>query len=250
MLQRTAALRSPILTLGAILIALAAVFAPPHPAAAVAQANAPTMPHHFHDANRWAKVFESPERAKWQKPGQVVAALKIKPGQSVADIGAGTGYFTRRFAAAVGSTGEAIGLDIEPAMVAYMKQDAARRHLKNYTARVSQPEDARLAPHSVNLIFFCDVYHHIPDRIAYLKKLAPALRPDGRIALIDFHHAAPVGPPAKIRIPRTQAIAEFREAGYRLTGSHDFLPYQYFLEFQPVGANTQSGAAGGGAQAH
>ncbi|HUY26881.1 MAG TPA: class I SAM-dependent methyltransferase [Candidatus Binataceae bacterium] len=235
MLQRPSARRFSIFTFAPILLFVAAVLAPLRPAPAAAQAK----PHGFHDVNHWAKVFESPERAKWQKPGQVVAALKIKPGQSVADIGAGTGYFTRRFAAAVGPTGSAIGLDIEPAMVAYMKQDAARRHLSNYTASVSQPGDAGLAPHSIDLIFFCDVYHHVPDRIAYLKKLAPALKPKGRIALIDFHHDAPVGPPAKIRIPRTQAIAEFREAGYRLTGSHDFLPYQYFLEFQPVGTDTQ-----------
>ena len=67
----------------------------------------------------------TPARAKWQKPDQVVRALNLKPGQTIVDIGAGTGYFTRRFARAVGPTGMAIGLDIEPGMVAYMKADAA-----------------------------------------------------------------------------------------------------------------------------
>ena len=210
--------------------------------AAAAQVAEPAMVHDFHDAKHWATVFESPERAKWQKPDEVVSALELKPGQTVADIGAGTGYFTRRFAAAVGPDGEAIGLDIEPAMVEYMKQDAARRHLKNYIARLSKPDAAGLAPHSVDLIFFCDVYHHVPGRIAYLKQLAAALRPGGRIVIIDFHRSAPVGSPAAMRIPRQQAIAEFGQAGYRMVGSKDFLPYQYFLEFVPAGAPVESGS--------
>lgn len=107
--------------------------------AAHAQEHADGVHHGFHDAAHWAQVFESPERAKWQKPDEVVQAMKLQPGQQVFDIGAGTGYFTRRFAKAVAPSGEAVGLDIEPAMVDYMSADAKKQGLKNYGARWSSP---------------------------------------------------------------------------------------------------------------
>lgn len=188
--------------------------------------------HSFHNIERWAQVFESPERAKWQKPDQVVRALNLKPGQTVADIGAGTGYFTRRFARAVGPSGKAIGLDIEPGMVAYMKADAKKIRLSNYAARLAKPDDPELALHSVDIVFFCDVLHHVDGRVAYLGKLKLALKPGGRVAVVDFKKTAPIGPPATMKLARGEMIAQFKEAGYRLVGEHDFLPYQYFLEFE------------------
>ncbi len=160
-------------------------------------------------------------------------ALDLKPGQTVVDIGAGTGYFTRRFARLVGPSGKAIGLDIEPGMVAYMKADAARLKLPNYQARMVKPDDPELAPHCADLIFFCDVLHHLGNRVAYLEKLKPALKPGGRIAVIDFKRNSPIGPPSAMRISREQMVATFEQAGFDLVKRHDFLPYQYFLEFAP-----------------
>jgi ubiquinone/menaquinone biosynthesis C-methylase UbiE len=199
-----------------------------------AQEHAENAHHGFQDTSHWVRVFESPARAKWQKPDQVVRVLNLKPGQTVADIGAGTGYFTRRFARAVGASGEAIGLDIEPGMVAYMKADAKKLKLSNYEARLAKPNDPELAPHSVDVIFFCDVLHHIDDRAAYLKELETALKPGGRVAVVDFKKTAPIGPPATMKIARQEMIALFKEAGYRVVGDHDFLSYQYFLEFEPA----------------
>lgn len=198
-----------------------------------AQVHGGSAYHQFHDTQRWVKIFESPERAKWQKPDEVVRALKLKPGETVVDIGAGTGYFTRRFARAVGPTGKAIGLDIEPGMVAYMKADAKKLGLKNYEARLVKPDNPELAPDSADLVFFCDVLHHVRQRIPYLKKIIPALKPDGRVAVVDFKKNAPMGPPARIKISREKMIAEFKDAGYRLVHEETFLPYQYFLEFSP-----------------
>jgi ubiquinone/menaquinone biosynthesis C-methylase UbiE len=197
-----------------------------------AQEHTESAHHGFQDIPHWASVFESPARAKWQKPDEVVRALNLKPGQTVVDIGAGTGYFTRRFARAVGASGKAIGLEIEPGMVAYMEADAKKLKLPNYQARLVKPDDPELAPHSVDVAFFCDVLHHIDDRAAYLRKLRPALKPGGRVAVLDFKKTAPIGPPAPMRIARDQMIAQFKQAGYRLVGEHDFLPYQYFLEFE------------------
>jgi arsenite methyltransferase len=191
-----------------------------------AQVKEPSAHHGFHNLEHWVQVFESPERARWQRPDEVVKALKLKPGETVIDIGAGTGYFARRFAAAVG-----------PAMVAYMNADANKLKLANYQARVSKPDDPELAPHSADLVFFCDVMHHIDDRSAYLEKLKPALKPGARVAVIDFKkRSLPIGPPPADKISRKEMISVFRAAGYRLIREHRFLPYQYFLEFEPAPA--------------
>lgn len=214
-----------------VVSALVAMLALTISSASVAQEHAEGAPHEFQDAQYWAKIFESPARAKWQKPDNVVKALGLKPGETVVDIGAGTGYFTRRFAKAVGPSGEAIGTDIEPRMVEYMKADAKKVGLSNYDARVVKADDPQLAPHSADVVFFCDVLHHVDNRVAYLKKIAPALKPDGRVAVVDFKDTAPFGPPARMRITREHMIDEFRQAGYHLAREHDFLPYQYFLEF-------------------
>lgn len=199
-----------------------------------AQEHAEGFHHGFSDVTHWAQVFESPQRTKWQKPTKVVNALKLKPGEIVIDIGAGTGYFTRRFAKAVAPSGEALGLDIEPAMIDYMKADAKKQGMKNYHARLVKADDPELAPHSADVVFFCDTLHHVDDRVAYFRKLSLALKPGGRVIVIDFDKKPlPVGPPPEHKLTREEVVAEFNTAGYRLARDHDFLPYQYFLEFEP-----------------
>lgn len=187
----------------------------------------------FNEIQKWIDIFEDPARAEWQKPEDVVKKLELKPGDTVADIGAGTGYFTRLLAIAVGHKGKAIGLDIEPAMVEYMKGDAKKRGLTNYEARVVKPDDAGLSPQSVNVIFICNTYHHIENRVNYLKRLSKALKPNGRVVIVDFYKKPlPVGPQSVAhKISEEDVKKEFKKAGYRLTKSLDFLPYQYYLEF-------------------
>lgn len=188
--------------------------------------------HSFADIERWVELFEDPKRKEWQKPEEVVKALGLKPGEVVVDIGAATGYFTRLFAQAVGPTGEAIGLDTEPGMVEYMSRDARERSLDNYVARLVMPDDPGLQPGLADVIFICDTLHHIDDRVRYLRSLAPSLKPDGRIVIVDFYKKPlPVGPPPAMKLTKEEVLREFNEAGYRLMKSHDFLPYQYFLEF-------------------
>jgi len=199
-------------------------------------AQQPTEHHGFQDTARWARTFESPERANWQKPDEVVRALNLKPGQTVVDIGAGTGYFTRRFAVAVGPSGKAIGLDIEPGMIDYMKDDAKKLQLSNYDARISKPDDPELAPRSVDVVFFCDVLHHVDNQVAYLEKLRPSIKPGGRLVVIDFKKTSPIGPPAAMRIPPAEMIEFAKKADYTVLREHDFLPYQYFIEFEPGSA--------------
>jgi len=218
----------------ATVIALAVVLALSTSRLTNAQKHAEGSHHGFSDATRWAQVFESPERTKWQKPNEVVKAMKLEPGQTVIDIGAGTGYFTRRFAKVVAPSGEALGLDIEPAMIDYMEADSKKLDLKNYKARLVKADDPELAPHSADVVFFCDTLHHMEDRVAYFQKVALALKPGGHVIVIDFEKKPlPVGPPPEDKLSREEVVAEFHNANYRLLRDHDFLPYQYFLEFEP-----------------
>lgn len=192
----------------------------------------PASQQRFDDIEHWVKMFEDPERDKWQKPAEVVKALNLKPGNVIADLGAGTGYFTRLFAVSVAPGGTALGLDIEPSMVTYMKEDATKLHLENYLARVVKTDDPELKPESLDVLFICDTYHHLEDRVNYLKRAAKGLKKQGRVVVVDFHKKElPVGPPVDHKMAEEIVLKEFEEAGFRLLKSRDILPYQYFLEF-------------------
>jgi ubiquinone/menaquinone biosynthesis C-methylase UbiE len=188
--------------------------------------------HRFDDIDQAVKMFESAERDAWQKPDEVVTQLQLRSGDVVADIGAGTGYFTRRFAAAVGPQGTVMGLDIEPAMVTHINEEAQKRGLTNVSARQVPPHDPQLAPQSVDVVFICDTYHHMRERVAYLRLLARALKPNGRVVIVDFQkRPLPLGPPMEWKLAPETVTEEFRQAGFQLVRSAEFLPYQYFLEF-------------------
>ena len=199
--------------------------------AATALAQAPhSHQHSFGDADKWAKVFDDPERDAWQKPHAVIEALALKPNAVVADLGAGTGYFAMRLAHMV-SKGRVYGVDLEPKMVKYLAERAKKEGLKNLSAVQGTPSDAKL-PAKVDLVLLVDVYHHIDAREAYFGKLAAALKPGGRVAIIDFNASSKVGPPVRERMTAEQVQAEMGKAAYRLAAHHDFLPNQYFLVFE------------------
>ena len=187
----------------------------------------------FKDIDKWVKAFEDPERAKWQKPAEVVQAMDLKPGDVVADIGAGTGYFTRLFAMAVAPEGRAIGLDIEDSMVNYMKEDAIKLGLKNYEAKVVPTDNAGLAQNSVDVVFLSNTYHHISNRVDYFKAAAKGLKENGRVVIVDFYKDSKIGPPRDHKLAKAVALKEMDEAGYRLIKTHNVLEHQYFLEFRP-----------------
>ncbi|MBM4256507.1 MAG: class I SAM-dependent methyltransferase [Deltaproteobacteria bacterium] len=188
--------------------------------------------HRFNNIDQAVAMFESAERDAWQKPDDVVKNLQLRSGDVVADIGAGTGYFTRRFAVAVRPQGKALGLDIEPTMVTYINEDAKKRSLTNLSARQVPANDPQLEPNSIDVVFICDTYHHMQERVAYVRRLAQALKPGGRVVIVDFHkRELPLGPPMEWKLAPETVTEEFRQAGLQLTRSVDFLPYQYFLEF-------------------
>ena len=186
--------------------------------------------HSFGDAQKWAKVFDDPERDSWQKPHEVIQALALKPDAVVADIGAGTGYFSMRLAHMVPG-GRVYAVDLEPDMVKYLADRARREGLKNVTAVQAKPGDAAL-PGKADLVLLVDVYHHIEDRERYFRRLAESLKPGGRVAVIDFRMNSPEGPPRSARIAPDDVKKEMRRAGYVVAQEHDFLPRQYFLVFR------------------
>jgi predicted methyltransferase len=199
--------------------------------ALLAAAQAPdTHQHSFGDAQKWAQVFDDPGRDAWQKPHEVIQALRLKQDAIVADIGAGTGYFSVRFAHMV-PQGHVYGVDTEPDMVKYLAERAKREGLKNLTAVAGKPGDPAL-PRKVDLAILVDVYHHVQDRQRYFDRLRDSLKPGGAVAVIDFRMESPEGPPKSARIEPARVKDEMRRAGYVLAGEHGFLPRQYFLVFR------------------
>jgi len=171
-------------------------------------------------------------RDSWQKPDEVMKSLNLKPGDVIADIGAGTGYFTRRFAKAVSPGGQALGLEIVSSNVESMKRDADRLGLDTYVARLVEPEDPGLEPGSVDIVFLCDAYHHLRNRVEYFKKVSRGLKKDGRVVIVDFYNKRmAVGPPPSHTVAKAVVLEEMKAAGYKLLNDKDFLSYQYYLEF-------------------
>jgi cyclopropane fatty-acyl-phospholipid synthase-like methyltransferase len=201
--------------------------------AAIAAAQTPhTHQHSFRDAEKWAHVFDDPERDAWQKPHEVIQALALQPDARVADLGAGTGYFSARLANML-PKGRVYAVDIEPDMVRYLQARARREGLRNVIALKGEADDPRL-PEKVDLILLVDVYHHIGDRTSYFRRLREALRSGGRVAIVDFKLDSPEGPPRAARVAPEAVIAEMKAAGYAVAAEHAFLPYQYFLVFAPA----------------
>jgi len=183
--------------------------------------------HPFKSINEYIQRMESPDRAEWQKPKKVVDYLAIRDGDVIADIGAGSGYFSVLLSKRVGDSGRIYAVDIENEMIEYIEKRAKKERLNNI-----KTDDPLLLESSIDLIFICDTYHHIEGRDNYLKILKKVLKKNGRLAIVDFHVVdTPVGPPLNIRISKDKIMGEILKAGFKLEADYYFLPYQYFLIF-------------------
>ena len=173
-------------------------------------------------------------RDAWQQPARVVETLALRPGLVVADIGAGTGYFTWRFAERVGPSGRVYATDVQEEMLADLRRLVEERHLRNVEVVPAGFDDPALPAGCCDLVFLANVYKEIDDRARYMRKVARALRPAGRLAIIGFApDASGLGPPRNVRLPAAQVTEELARAGFAVTERHDFLPRQYFLVAAP-----------------
>ncbi len=156
-----------------------------------ARVEAPALQLAQRETQEWIKRLERPERIANQKVDEVLSRLKLKPGVIVADIGAGTGVFSRPIARAVAPGGKVYAVDILPGLLDYINQRAKEEKMGNIQTVLGEFDDPKLPARDVDLAFFNDVLHHIEHRAAYLKALASYIKPTGRIALIEFYKDGP-----------------------------------------------------------
>lgn len=191
--------------------------------------------HQLHrDSRAYIGMLDDPKRDAYQKPHEVLTALAIEPGEVIADIGAGSGYFTFRLAHRVGDKGRVYAVDISPDMIRHLNRRIRELKAMNVTAILADADDPLLADASIDRFFFSDSWHHIENQSKYLSLIKKMLKPGGEIIMIDFHKKElPVGPPMQMKIAREDLIRQMESNGFRLTKEHTFLPYQYFLVFVP-----------------
>lgn len=191
----------------------------------------PTHLRPFEEIADYIAFLERPDRATWQRPDEVVAALGLTGSETVFDLGAGSGYFSFRFSKAL-PKGHVVAADTEPEMVRHVHHKAMTEDFVNVEATLIEPAAPGVRPNA-DVVFVCDVLHHVEDRPAWLAKVASKMKKGARLALIEFKEGdLPEGPPDTMKIPRKQLVELATGAGLVLTAEHkDLLPYQVFLEF-------------------
>ena len=177
--------------------------------------------------------LERPERASEEQPHLVIEALEIEPGQTVADLGAGSGYYSFRIAPLVGPTGKVLAIDIEPAMLEAISERARRERIANVTTVRSSVRDPNLPPRSVDLLFMVDVYHELEFPYEVMTQVRAALKPDGRVALIEYRAEDPdvlIKPLHKMS--ERQVRREMQAAGFKHVKTVRTLPLQHLIVFE------------------
>ncbi len=190
--------------------------------------------HRLHQNTKaYIAMLDDPKRDAYQKPHEVISALNLKEGEVVADLGAGSGYFTFRLAHHVGDTGRVYAVDVSPDMILHLNRRIRDLDVKNVVTILAAPDDPLLADASMDRFFICDTWHHIEHHDRYLALLKKMLKPGGQIVMVDFKKIeTPVGPPMAMRIKRDDLVKEMERNGFSLVQEHTFLPYQYFLVFK------------------
>jgi ubiquinone/menaquinone biosynthesis C-methylase UbiE len=184
-----------------------------------------------HEGAAW---LERPEREQEEAPSRAIAALNIRPGQVIADIGAGSGYYTLRLADAVGARGRVYATDIQPEMLALIKRKIdAGLPGKNVELILGTETDTRLPAAAIDMALMVDVYHELAQPQTFLRSVKSALKPDGRLVLIEFRKedaSVPIRPEHKMSV--REARMELEAEGFRLDRVIDVLPWQHILIFR------------------
>ena len=176
--------------------------------------------------------LERPERETEEQPQLVIDALEIKAGQTIADLGAGSGYYSFRIAPLVGPTGKVMAIDIEPAMLEAIAQRATREHVANIRPVLGSARDPNLAPHSVDLLFMVDVYHELEYPYEVMTKVRAALKPGGRVALVEYRAEDPAVMIKPVhKMSERQVRREMQAAGFKHLQTVRTLPLQHLIVF-------------------
>jgi predicted methyltransferase len=177
-------------------------------------------------------LLEGPDRDKWQKPDQIMDALNIADGSTVADIGAGAGWFTIRLARRVGPRGKVYAQDVQRQMLEAIRRRVAKEGLQNVETRLGEGSDPHLPAGQLDAVLVVDVYPEVEDRVTFLRNLGASLKPNGRIGIVNYKpgNGGP-GPSGGegVRVEREVVEADARAAGLRVLARETFLPFQYLL---------------------
>lgn len=189
---------------------------------------APVMSYHG------AEWLERPEREQEERPDEVIKAMGLKPGDVVADIGCGTGYFSRRMAKAVAPGGKVFAVDIQPEFLDMVKEYCAKENVTNVVPVLGDEDDPKLPKGGIDWILLVDVYHEFQQPEPMLEKMLECLKPDGKVALIEYRLLGETAQHIKVehRMSVRQVLDEWHPAGFELVDLLEFLPSQHFFIFR------------------
>lgn len=210
-----------------------------NPVAAKEQNVNPGINEYYYDAEyeHWVSVFERTGREVYDKRQAVVAALELQPGMRVADLGAGTGFYTFLFAQQVGESGRVYAVDISENFVAHIQQIARSRNLHNIEGIVNSQQSTKLPAESLDLIFVCDTYHHFEYPNTMLASIHQALRRNGQLVIIDFRKQPGTSTSwvmSHVRADEEAVISEVETAGFKLLEQPTLLRENFFLKFVKI----------------
>jgi SAM-dependent methyltransferase len=184
-----------------------------------------------------ADWLERPEREREEQPEHMLDVLELREGDTVADVGAGSGYYTERLARRVGARGRVIDTDIQPEMLAIIDRRVREKGLTNVETVLAIPSDARLPAGAIDLVLMVDVYHELPEPLVTLQQIARALRPNGRLALVEFRAEdpnVPIKTEHKMTLPQIEK--ELGAGSFRIDHVDESLPWQRVVIAKPTSA--------------
>jgi arsenite methyltransferase len=184
----------------------------------------------------WIQVLERPQRIEGLKIEEIIANLKLEPGMVIADIGSGSGVFSRPLAKTVAPDGKVIAVDIESGLLSYIRERAQKENIPNIETHLAEPNDAKLSGEVVDLALIHDVLHHIENRALYLKNLFRYIKPGGRVAIVDPDPNDPEGAhrnQPEMLVSKAEIDQWMKAAGFQMveqidlfSGTKNFLIYK------------------------
>lgn len=185
----------------------------------------------FEDSKKYIEFLERKDRAIWQKPDEIVSSLNLKGTETLVDLGAGSGYFSFRFSKVL-PKGKVIAIDTDPEMIRYIHHRTMAAGIKNIGVILASYSDPKI-PEKTDIVFICDVLHHVSKRAEWLAKLSSEMTKGSKLVLIEFKEGnLPEGPPENIKISGTEMISLVCNAGFKLIKENStLLPYQNYFIF-------------------